>query len=133
MVVVKRFTISKMVQVENVNIIVMSNLGQSLLITTADYHYNILNKMQYLTSNNYTNVNNIVVEREKDPFLKRILVVDDDSDITLTFKISLEEHDPDRRFEVYTYNNPLVAMGEFKSNFYDLMLTDINMPHISLI
>jgi DNA-binding response OmpR family regulator len=60
---------------------------------------------------------------------KRILVVDDDIDITLTFKSALEEyyHD-DKRFEVYTYNNPLVALSEFKPHFYDLLLTDINMP-----
>jgi two-component SAPR family response regulator len=28
---------------------------------------------------------------------------------------------------VYTYNNPLVALSEFKPHFYDLLLTDINM------
>jgi DNA-binding response OmpR family regulator len=35
------------------------------------------------------------------------------------------------RFEVHTYNNPLVALSEFKPNFYDLLLTDINMPIIN--
>ena len=63
---------------------------------------------------------------------KRILVVDDDADITLTFKSALEEyyHD-DKRFEVYTYNNPLVALSEFKPHFYDLLLTDINLPDMN--
>ena len=62
---------------------------------------------------------------------KRILIVDDDPDITLTFKSALEGyyHD-DKRFEVYTYNNPLVALSEFKPHFYDLLLTDINMPYM---
>jgi DNA-binding response OmpR family regulator len=72
--------------------------------------------------------------KEKDPFLKRILVVDDDPDLTLTFKVALEEdyHKNDIiRFEIYTYNNPLVALSEFKPNFYDLLLTDINMPGIN--
>jgi CheY-like chemotaxis protein len=61
---------------------------------------------------------------------KRILVVDDDPDTTLTFKLALEGyyHDDDKRFEVHTYNNPLVALSEFKPHFYDLLLTDINMP-----
>ncbi|MFL6329383.1 MAG: response regulator, partial [Nitrososphaeraceae archaeon] len=27
------------------------------------------------------------------------------------------------------YNHPAVVLSEFKSNFYDLLLTDINMPH----
>jgi CheY-like chemotaxis protein len=35
------------------------------------------------------------------------------------------------RFEVYTYNNPVLALSEFKPNFYDLLLTDINMPHMN--
>jgi DNA-binding response OmpR family regulator len=33
------------------------------------------------------------------------------------------------RFEVYMYNHPAVVLSEFKPNFYDLLLTDINMPH----
>src|SRR5215217_1223614 len=71
----------------------------------------------------------------KDPFLKRILIVDDDPDITLTFKAGLEEyhyyHDDKRKFEVYTYNSPIIAAREFKPNFYDLLLTDIYMPDMN--
>ena len=72
--------------------------------------------------------------KENDPFLKRILIVDDEPDLTLTFKAALEwdYHKNDKiRFEIYTYNNPLVALSEFKPNFYDLLLTDINMPGIN--
>ncbi|MFL6509302.1 MAG: PleD family two-component system response regulator [Nitrososphaeraceae archaeon] len=62
-------------------------------------------------------------------------MVDDDPDITLTFKVGLEEyhyyHDDKRRFDVYIYENPLVALSEFKPNFYDLLLTDIYMPHMN--
>jgi CheY-like chemotaxis protein len=36
-----------------------------------------------------------------------------------------------RRFEVHPYNNPQVALSQFKPNFYDLLLTDIFMPHMS--
>jgi CheY-like chemotaxis protein len=71
----------------------------------------------------------------KDPFLKRILIVDDDPDLTLTFKVGLEEyhyyHDDKRRFEVYSYNKPLEALYKFKPNFYDLLLTDIYMPKMN--
>jgi DNA-binding response OmpR family regulator len=31
-------------------------------------------------------------------------------------------------FQVYTFNNPLQALSEFKPGFYDLLLIDINMP-----
>jgi len=54
----------------------------------------------------------------------RILIVDDDPDITLSFSIGLE----DGGFEVFTYNDPQDALANFKSNFYDLLLVDINMP-----
>jgi CheY-like chemotaxis protein len=63
--------------------------------------------------------------------------VDDDPDLTLTFKVGLEEYFDDSndnnktRFEVYIYNNPLEVLSEFKPNFYDLLLTDINMPHMN--
>ena len=65
------------------------------------------------------------------PFYKRILIVDDNTDITLTFKSALEESYDDKRFEVYAYNNPLVALSEFKPHFHDLLLTDINMPEMN--
>ncbi len=68
----------------------------------------------------------------KPPFIKRILLVDDDPDITLTFKAGLDGHyyGDKKKFEVYTYNDPLLAVKEFKSDFYDLLLTDIYMPNI---
>jgi DNA-binding response OmpR family regulator len=34
-------------------------------------------------------------------------------------------------FEVYTYNDPILALSEFKPYFYDLMLIDINMPDLN--
>jgi DNA-binding response OmpR family regulator len=76
--------------------------------------------------------NQRIKEKQKDPFLRRILIVDDEPDVTLTFKVGLEEyHDNERRFEVYTYNDPEVALSTFKPNFYDLLLTDVNMPKMN--
>jgi DNA-binding response OmpR family regulator len=48
--------------------------------------------------------------------------------------ISNDNHDDINmrtRFEVYTYNNPALALSNFKPNFYDLMLTDIFMPDMN--
>jgi CheY-like chemotaxis protein len=72
----------------------------------------------------------------KPPSIKRILLVDDDPDITLTFKAGLDGHyygygDKKKRFEVYTYNDPLLLLKEFKPHFYDLLLTDIDMPNMN--
>jgi CheY-like chemotaxis protein len=70
----------------------------------------------------------------KQRFWKRILIVDDDKDITITFKAGIEDRnnqDAKRRIEVHIYNNPVKALSEFKPNFYDLLLVDINMPHMN--
>jgi CheY-like chemotaxis protein len=71
----------------------------------------------------------------KDPFLKRILIVDDESDVALTFKVGLEgyyfQDNERRRFEVHTYNNPALALSEFEPHFYDLMLVDVYMPKMN--
>jgi CheY-like chemotaxis protein len=69
----------------------------------------------------------------KPQFIKRVLLVDDDPDITLTFKAGLEGHyfNDMRRFEVYAYNDPLLVVKEFKPHFYDLLLTDIYMPNMN--
>jgi CheY-like chemotaxis protein len=69
------------------------------------------------------------------PFTKRILIVDDDPDITYTFKKGFEEAnrigDNKTSFHVNAYNDPLLALSEFKSDFYDLILVDINMPKMN--
>ena len=71
--------------------------------------------------------------KERDPFVKRILVVDDEPDVALTFKAALEQFhcDGKRRFEVDTYNSPLEALSSFKPNFYDLLLVDVYMPDMT--
>ena len=59
---------------------------------------------------------------EKHPY--RILLVDDEPDITLTFSIALE----DNRFVVNAFNDPLRALSSFKHGLYALALIDIKMP-----
>jgi DNA-binding response OmpR family regulator len=73
-------------------------------------------------------------EMEKlSPFTKRILIVDDDPDITFTFRKALEGENQNGKifFQVFTYNDPLLALAEFKINFYDLLLLDVNMPKLN--
>ena len=74
-----------------------------------------------------------VVIKDKQRFWKRILIIDDDADVTLTFKAGIEDsnNDPNKRIEVYTSNGVLEALSEFKPNFYDLLLVDINLPHMN--
>jgi len=58
---------------------------------------------------------------------KRILLVDDEPDIALAFKIGLE----DSGFVVDAFTEPKVAFSGFKSDFYDLLLLDIKMPKLN--
>jgi two-component system, OmpR family, response regulator ChvI len=62
----------------------------------------------------------------------RILVVDDEEDVTFFLKEALEELGG---FEVVTFNDPLLALSSFnnddknnKPSAYDLILLDIKMP-----
>jgi CheY-like chemotaxis protein len=75
------------------------------------------------------------VIKDKQRIWKRIFIVDDDDDTVETFKAGIEDNnnntDANKRIEVYTSNNPVLALSEFKPNFYDLLLVDINMPHMN--
>jgi DNA-binding response OmpR family regulator len=55
---------------------------------------------------------------------KRIMVVDDEEDLILFYRLSLEYYG----FKVATYNNPRDALSDFKADYYDLVILDIKMP-----
>ena len=58
----------------------------------------------------------------------RILIVDDDIDITSSFSLCLEDTG---LFEVVTYNDSVEAISNFKADSYDLALLDIKMPKLN--
>jgi len=78
---------------------------------------------------------NTVVIKDEERLWRRILIVDDDVDVTTTFKAVIEDSNNDvdvnKRIEVYTSNDPVVLLSEFKPNFYEFLLVDINMPHMN--
>ncbi|HYP42699.1 MAG TPA: response regulator, partial [Candidatus Nitrosocosmicus sp.] len=55
---------------------------------------------------------------------KKILVVDDEPDLTFACNMILELEG----FVVDTFNDPALALSNFKPNYYDLALFDIKMP-----
>jgi DNA-binding response OmpR family regulator len=57
----------------------------------------------------------------------RILLVDNEPDIALAFKIGLE----DNGFVVDVFNDPQLASANFKDGLYDLLLLDIKMPRMT--
>jgi two-component system, OmpR family, response regulator ChvI len=58
---------------------------------------------------------------------KRILIVDDEPDVTFTLKKGLENNG---MFEVDTFNDPLEVLSNFQRNYYDFLLIDVKMPHM---
>ena len=59
--------------------------------------------------------------------MNNILIVDDEPDINLTLKVALE----DGGFKVDTFNDPMLALENFKTRSYDLLILDIKMPNMS--
>lgn len=57
---------------------------------------------------------------------KRILIIDDDPDITITLRMSLE----DNGFSVDSYTDPVLAYENFRGDKYDLVILDIKMPGV---
>ena len=65
--------------------------------------------------------------------VKKILVVDDEPDITLTLKTGLENLKQDNKnlFEVETFNDPELAFSNYTPGKYDLLLLDFKMSKIN--
>ncbi len=57
----------------------------------------------------------------------RILLVDDEPDITWCFNVVLE----DSGFVVDSFNDPLLALSSFRKGLYNLALIDIKMPKMN--
>ena len=55
---------------------------------------------------------------------KRILVVDDEPDLTMIYSLALQYHG----FKVDTFNDVQEALSNFKPGYYDLVILDIKMP-----
>ena len=57
----------------------------------------------------------------------RILLVDDEPDITTVFTLGLE----DNAYRVDAFNDRVLTLSNFRPNFYSLSILDINMPKMN--
>jgi DNA-binding response OmpR family regulator len=57
----------------------------------------------------------------------RIMVVDDEDDIILELRVVLE----DNGFKVDSFTDPFLALENFKTDLYDLLILDIKMPKLN--
>jgi DNA-binding response OmpR family regulator len=77
-----------------------------------------------LSSNN--NDDNDISKTISDKHSSRILLVDDEPDITSVTKRGLKSNG----FEVNAFTDPVEALSNFKTGIYDLLLLDAKMPKI---
>jgi CheY-like chemotaxis protein len=89
-------------------------------------------RQQQQQQKNEAAVSKVKKEEKRLPKPKLIMIVDDNPDIVITFKKALEVQNyksgSEFFFKVHTYNDTTLALSEFRPNFYDLALIDINMP-----
>ena len=69
-----------------------------------------------------------IIKTSENKRKKRILLVDDEPDLTYTLKLGLEDTGS---FEVDAFNDPELALSAFKPGNYDFLLIDIRMPKMS--
>ena len=55
------------------------------------------------------------------------MIVDDEPDIASSLKIGIE-CDEDDEFKVYTFNDSIEVLSNYKTGHYDLLILDIKMP-----
>ena len=84
-----------------------------IILTNSNIVYRIINREVCLLS---TNKNN-----------KRIMIIDDDKDITDLFSIFLEYNG----YIVNAYTNPVEAFNNFRKNSHDLIILDLKMPKMN--
>ena len=57
----------------------------------------------------------------------KILLVDDEPDITMSLEATLQN----AGFIVHTYQDPLIALSKFQPGYFDLVILDIKMPEMN--
>ena len=84
-------------------------------------HIFLHDQIEVCNSNNDKNFNDTSI-------LARILVVDDEPDISFILKIMLERR---KGFRVDSFNDPEEALHNFRPGLYDLVIIDIKMPKMN--
>jgi CheY-like chemotaxis protein len=88
---------------------------------------------QHMQQQEY-NKNHIQTHSTAKTITKRILLVSSEDDVNLALKLALEEGEREQddagTFKVDSFNNPILALKNFKIGSYDLLIIDIVMPQM---
>jgi DNA-binding NtrC family response regulator len=66
-------------------------------------------------------------EMKERPEKSKVMTVDDQREVTIHLKIVLERSG---LFEVDSYDNPILALANFKPDQYEVVIVDVRMPDI---
>ena len=107
--------------------------GYNQYIGCKEYDRTIMNKLNSLRNLNLITqsiqqqdqLNQIT---KKSPRSKRIMLVEDEDDIVLLFKMILES---DVGLKVDSFTDPFAALDNFKFGLYDLIMIDIALPRMN--
>ncbi|HET7147658.1 MAG TPA: response regulator [Candidatus Nitrosopolaris sp.] len=69
---------------------------------------------------------NTIKTTEGNDNMKKILIVDDEPDVCTVLKKVLEQYG----FDADSYDDPILALENFKAGLYELLLLDIKMPEM---
>jgi DNA-binding response OmpR family regulator len=68
----------------------------------------------------------MITQTTKDNVKKKVLIVDDEHDVNTILKKVFEQNG----FNADSYDDPILALENFKAGSYDLLLLDIKMPEM---
>jgi two-component system catabolic regulation response regulator CreB/two-component system response regulator ChvI len=98
-----------------------------LILTWLNNDYQEWLNNDYLLDGLEISILNNIVQRKIKSSSVRILIVDDDPDITFTFRAGLEKNG----FIVTVFNDPLKVLSKFTAGLYDFVLIDVKMPKMN--
>lgn len=92
---------------------------------------NYYNQIQKLFTSDKTQTKigssaNTISSSETQLAAKRLLIIDDEEDITSALKAGLEKYG----INVDVSNNPVLTLSNYKPGYYDLVILDIRMPNM---
>jgi CheY-like chemotaxis protein len=101
-------------------------------IACKDYDRTIMRKLNFFSNLDVItqSIQQDQLERIENASLKtkRIMLVEDEVDIVMLFKMILES---DVGLKVNSFTDPLVALNNFKPGLYDLIMIDIALPKMN--
>jgi CheY-like chemotaxis protein/predicted transcriptional regulator len=100
------------------------------------YHYNQIQRLfatdkdhqinETQTQTKTRSSRNAIPSSDAQSAAKRLLIIDDEEDITSALKAGLEKYGID----VDVSNNPVSTLSNYKPGYYDLVILDIRMPNM---